>query len=101
MLSSPEWVLAVRRAVGVASAAGIALTVAGGCADPVCGTSSIDELRIHGGSSVERLTNGEVGSAIDELATATGISVHPTPTRYLTAGVMIAPAPIVTPGGTP
>jgi hypothetical protein len=99
VLARPDLLGAVRRAVGIATAAGIALA---GCADPVCGTSSLDELRIHGGASLDRLADGELAAAADELAVGSGVQIHPTPHTYMTAGVMIAPSPTLPgPGTTP
>jgi hypothetical protein len=99
VLARPDLLRSVRRAVGIATAAGIALA---GCADPVCGSSAADELRIHAGASLERLVDGEVGAAVDELAVGTGAQIHPTPTTYMTAGVMIAPSPTLPgSGGAP
>lgn len=49
-----------------------------GCAHIECGESRVDELRAHGGASVDALRDGRVRDGLREIAVATGVRAHST-----------------------
>ena len=80
-----EWISAAAIAAG-----GL---LGSGCAEPVCDTSRIGELRTHTGVAVEQLSQLELSAGFESLGIATGIAPHPASLPL--PGAMIMPLPLL------
>jgi len=78
-LATPDLRALIRAAVRAVTCAGVVAAGAAGvgCADPVCASSPLEELTVHGGNGVSYAFDLELSAALDELAVGAGINAHP------------------------